>query len=84
MLDKDHRIQQIANRYTPPIEGEALAVLRARFTTKPGAVLSAARRLPTGKGTPYQRLEHGQIVCNTHRPALSRKHRLRLRRAQSA
>lgn len=81
MLNKEKRIAQIANRYTPPLDLDAV---RERFTTKPqsGRYDSALRRgfnLATGPRTPYQRLEHGQIICNTHRPAMSRKHRLRLR-----
>ena len=77
-MDKEKRITQIANRYTPPLDLDAV---RARFTTKPTSLArSGARHLVTGGHSPYRRLEHGQIICNGVRPAMSRKHRLRLRR----
>ena len=82
-MDKEKRITQIANRYTPPLDLDAV---RARFTTRPvpagdDRALHRGFMLATGDGTPYERLEHGQIYHRgLTRPALSRKHRLRLRR----
>ena len=70
MLDKEHRIQQIANRYTPPLD---LNDVRERFTTRPGNLACSGARRITG--------QHEQRVINPPKPAMSRKHRLRLRRA---
>ena len=86
MLDKDHRLQQIAARYTPPLAGAEFEALRERFTTMPKPASKdplLARPLRAGPRTGYQRLEHGQIICAAPRVRMSRKKRLQQRRGQA-
>ena len=88
MLDKDHRLQQIAARYTPPLAGAEFDALRERFTTRPvrasvDPALGRGRPLPIGRDMPYQRLEHGQIIRASPRVRMSRKKRLQQRRGQA-
>lgn len=87
MLDKEARIQKIAARYTPALAGAALDALRERFTSPPVPASMdpvMGRRLRTGPGTGYARLEHGQIIRTSERVRMSRKKRLALRRAKAS